>query len=60
MAQSLYHPPTLTPLERVQFDNMYADLVKEKARNERLENAVLELAEIIANHDNGIVELAEG
>ena len=59
MAQSLYHPPTLSPLERVQFDTMRADLEAEKARNERLENALLELAELIAAHDDGIVELAE-
>ena len=59
MTKPLYQKPTLSPLERVQFDNMRADLAAEKARNERLENALLELAQIIAQHDNGIVELAE-
>ena len=56
---NFYQHKMLAPRERVDFDNLKADMAAEKEHSSELEEALIELAELFAEQDDALVELAE-
>jgi len=56
---NFYRKRGLSPRERIEMDNMRADLARERQHNAELETALVELADLYAQQDDAIVELAE-
>lgn len=59
MNNTPFYRTGMHPKDRVDIENLIAQLVAERQRSDELENALVELAELYAAQDDALVELAE-